>query len=92
VKGMIKVAVTGCLGRMGTLVIQELGKAADMQLVAGLDAVGAGRPLPGGVMVSDASKLKEVLTSTNPDVLIDFTVASAAVENVCTAARWEQTW
>lgn len=86
-KSMTKVAVTGALGRMGTLVIQELAKAGDMQLVAGFDAVGAGKPLPGGVTVSDASKLKEVLASTKPNVLIDFTVAAAAVENVCTAAE-----
>ncbi len=84
---MTKVAVTGSLGRMGTLVIQELAKADDMQLVAGFDAVGADRPLLGSVTVSDSSKLKEVLSSTKPDVLIDFTVASAAVENVCTAAE-----
>jgi len=85
---MIKVAVTGALGRMGTLVIQELSKFDDLQLVAGLDAVGAGRTLqPGGVIVSDASMLQKVLASTKPDVLIDFTVASAAVENVCSAAE-----
>ena len=85
---MIKVAVTGALGRMGTLVIQELSKFDDLQLVAGLDAVGAGKMLqPGGVIVSDALMLKKVLASTKPDVLIDFTVASAAVENVCTAAE-----
>ncbi len=84
---MTKVAVTGCLGRMGTLVIQELAKAADMQLVAGFDAIGEGRQLPGGVIVSDASKLRQVLASTKPDVLIDFTVAAAAVENVCNAAE-----
>ena len=85
---MIKVAVTGALGRMGTLVIQELSKFDDLQLVAGLDAVGAGKTLqPGGVIVSDASMLQKVLASTKPDVLIDFTVASAAVENVCTAAE-----
>ena len=85
---MIKVAVTGALGRMGTLVIQELSKFDDLQLVAGLDAVGAGKMLaPGGVVVSDALMLKKVLASTKPDVLIDFTIASAAVENVCSAAE-----
>ncbi len=84
---MIRVAVTGCLGRMGTLVIQEMAKASDMQLVAGFDAAGAGRPLLGDVTVSDVSELKRVLASTEPNVLIDFTVASAAVENVCTAAE-----
>ena len=44
---MTRIAVTGALGRMGTLVIQEAAKVEGMQLVAGLDAIGAGKPLPG---------------------------------------------
>lgn len=84
---MTKVAVTGALGRMGTLVIQEILKAEDMSLVAGFDAVGAGKNLPGDIVVSDSLRLKEVLASTRPDVLIDFTIASASVETVCTAAE-----
>ncbi len=71
---------------MGTLVIQEASRIEGMELVAGLDAVGAGKPLPGGVLVKDASQLEQVLKETRPDVLIDFTIAKAAVENVCTAA------
>ena len=71
---------------MGTLVIQEASRIEGMELVAGLDAVGAGKPLPGGVLVKDASQLEQVLKETRPDVLIDFTIAKAAVKNVCTAA------
>ena len=44
---MTKIALTGALGRMGTLIIQEAAKVQDMMLVAGLDAVGAGKELPG---------------------------------------------
>jgi 4-hydroxy-tetrahydrodipicolinate reductase len=84
---MIKVAVTGALGRMGTLVIQEVAKAEDMRLVAGLDVVGAGRHLQGDVAVSDAAELRDVLTLARPDVLIDFTAANASVKNVLTAAE-----
>lgn len=84
---MTRVAVTGALGRMGTLVIQEISKSEDMSLVAGLDAVGAGSRLQTDVEVSDAWRLKEVLASTKPDVLIDFTVAAASVETVCAAAE-----
>ncbi|MFB3763656.1 MAG: 4-hydroxy-tetrahydrodipicolinate reductase [Methanotrichaceae archaeon] len=83
---MTRVAVTGALGRMGTLVIQEIAKFDDMKLVAGLDVVGIGSRLLGDIIVSDSQKLKDVLKSTKPDVLIDFTTASASVENVCTAA------
>jgi len=83
---MTRVAVTGALGRMGTLVIQEIAKSDDMELVAGLDVIGIGRNLLGDVTVSDAKALKDVLETTKPDVLIDFTTAQASVENVCTAA------
>jgi len=83
---MTRIAVTGALGRMGTLVIQEASRIEGMELVAGLDAVGAGKPLPGGVLVKDASQLEQVLKETRPDVLIDFTIANAAVKNVSTAA------
>ena len=84
---MTKFAVTGAAGRMGTLVIQEASKVKDLELVAGFDAVGFGKPLSGNVLVSDASQLREILAETKPDVLIDFTIAPAAVENVCTAAE-----
>lgn len=83
---MTRIAITGALGRMGTLVIQEAARIEGMELVAGLDAVGAGKPLPGGVLVKDSSQLEQVLKETRPDVLIDFTIAKAAVKNVCTAA------
>ena len=39
---MTRIAITGALGRMGTLVIQEAARIEGMELVAGLDAVGAG--------------------------------------------------
>ena len=83
---MTRIAITGALGRMGTLVIQEAARIEGMELVAGLDAIGAGKPLQGSVLVKDASQLEQVLKETRPDVLIDFTIAKAAVKNVCTAA------
>jgi 4-hydroxy-tetrahydrodipicolinate reductase len=84
---MTRIAIAGALGRMGTLLIQEAAKVEGMQLVAGLDAVGAGRELPGGVLVRDASEIEAALKDSRADVLIDFTIAKAAVENVCTAAN-----
>jgi len=32
---MTRIAITGALGRMGTLVIQEAARSPDMQIVAG---------------------------------------------------------
>lgn len=82
----IKVAVTGAGGRMGRLLIQEIEGSEDLELVAGFDLAGEGEPLSDGVVLSDASRLKEVLKETKPDVLIDFTIASSAVDIVKTAA------
>jgi 4-hydroxy-tetrahydrodipicolinate reductase len=83
---MTRIAITGALGRMGTLIIQEAAKVKEMQLVAGLDVLGAGKTLPGGIIVQDASQLESALRESKADVLIDFTIAKAAVNNVCTAA------
>jgi len=83
---MIKVAVTGALGRMGRLVTEEIKKSGDMELVAGFDIQGEGLPLLGDAHVSLAADLEEVLKLKRPDVLIDFTTASAAVGTVCGAA------
>lgn len=83
---MTRVAVAGALGKMGTLVIQEIARGEDLELVSGFDIAGAGRPLLGGTAVSSVSQMREVLAETGAEVLIDFTVAAAAVENVCTAA------
>jgi 4-hydroxy-tetrahydrodipicolinate reductase len=83
---MTKVAVAGALGKMGTLVIQEIARDEDLELVSGFDIAGAGRPLLGGATVSSASQMRKVLAETGAEVLIDFTVAAAAAENACTAA------
>jgi len=86
IEPIIKVAVTGALGRMGTLVIQELSRQEDMKLAAGLDIIGEGKPLIEGVSVMHSSKLREVLSLIKPDVLIDFTETNAAFQNVLDAA------
>lgn len=82
---------------MGRLVIREVSSQRDMQIVAAVDAPGtslAGRDageLAGverlGVRVVGAERLSEALRDNKPDVLVDFTVAEAAVKNVRTAAE-----
>jgi 4-hydroxy-tetrahydrodipicolinate reductase len=83
---MTRVAVAGALGKMGTLVIQEIAKAEDLELASGFDIAGTATPLLQGTAVSSTSQMRDVLAETGAEVLIDFTVAAAAVENVCTAA------
>jgi len=94
---MIRVAVTGACGRMGSGIINRVLEEDDMELVAAIEAPGT--PLKGrdvgeftatgevGVRVSDASDLAETLRETEPDVLVDFTVAPAAVETIKTATE-----
>ncbi|MEA1895963.1 MAG: 4-hydroxy-tetrahydrodipicolinate reductase, partial [Euryarchaeota archaeon] len=97
---MITVAVTGALGRMGSLIIENVGDAPDMELVAAFDIrdigmfVGTGSGTGAGVAagagdirVSDARKIGTLLANTSPDVLIDFTIADAAVGNVRAAVE-----
>jgi len=94
---MIRVAVTGACGRMGSGIIGRVLEQDDMELVAAIEAPGtplSGRDVgeltgrgPVGVMVTEASALKDTLAETEPDVLVDFTIATAAVETIKTAAE-----
>ena len=40
---MIRVAVAGCAGRMGTAVVEAVGTADDMELVCGIDPHASGQ-------------------------------------------------
>jgi len=82
----IKIAVAGARGRMGQLIIEEVSRFNDLELVAGFDILGVGDALGGGVVVSDASDLAEVLKRSGAEVLIDFTTPAATTENVRVAA------
>ncbi|MCK8519524.1 4-hydroxy-tetrahydrodipicolinate reductase [Methanoculleus sp. 7T] len=81
---MIKVAVSGALGRMGTTIGRIVDEAPDLELVGGVD-VREGEFF--GKEVVSAAHIDEFLKAKKPDVLIDFTVAAAAVENIKAAAR-----
>lgn len=80
---MIKVAICGALGRMGRTIGGLVDESDDLELVGGVD-VNAGSFY--GVEVVSSSAIDEFLDRVSPDVLIDFTVASAAVENIKAAA------
>ncbi len=94
---MIKVAVTGASGRMGSKIIKNILQEEDLELVAAIEApdtplvgrdagevIGAGTI---GVEITPASELKDVLEETKPNVLVDFTIAGAAVETIKTASE-----
>lgn len=94
---MIKVAVTGALGRMGSNIIKTITQQEDMKVVCAFEVpnhpkkgedvgelIGIGKI---GVPLSTADELDKVLKETKPDVLVDFTIAHACVENVKIAAK-----
>ena len=90
----INVAVTGACGRMGGMIIGNIITTDNMQLSAAFDIDNVGKDAGDmahvgalGVPVSDASDIKTVLTRTNTDVLIDFTIAPATVVNAPAAAE-----
>lgn len=94
VNDSINVAVTGACGRMGGMIIENIVKTDNMQLSAAFDINNIGKDAGEmahvgalGVAVSDANDIKEVLTKTNTDVLIDFTIAPATVVNAPVAAE-----
>ncbi len=94
---MIKVAVSGACGRMGSGIVKKITKQDDMKLVAAIEAPKT--PLKGrdigevigvgatGVKIVPADELEETLKSSNPDVLVDFTIADAAVETIKKASK-----
>jgi 4-hydroxy-tetrahydrodipicolinate reductase len=69
---MIRVAVSGASGRMGSATCAAVEGAQDMELVARIDP-------------SLGVELAPALSEHHPDVLVDFSIPSSAVANIRTA-------
>lgn len=93
---MIKVAVTGAGGRISSKIIKTILKQEDMEIVAAIgspntpfegkdigEVIGLGKI---NVPVNGAQMLGDVLKEKKPDVLVDFTIANAAVSTIRTSA------
>ena len=81
---MARVVVCGAFGRMGQTIGRMVNESKDLDLVGGINLK------PGsffGVEIVEAKDAEALLKRTKAEVLIDFTVASAAVGNVKMAAR-----
>ena len=81
---MIKVVVCGASGRMGQTIGRMVSEASDLELVGGINLK------PGSFFGSEIVESKDaesLLQRARPDVLIDFTIANAAVGNTKMAAR-----
>ena len=81
---MVKVVICGASGRMGQTLGRMVTESPDLELAGGIDLH------PGtffGAEIVAVKDIESLLKSKKPDVLIDFTVAHAAVENVKSAAK-----
>ncbi|MEN6330268.1 MAG: 4-hydroxy-tetrahydrodipicolinate reductase [Methanobacteriaceae archaeon] len=94
---MIDVAVTGAGGRMGSKIIKSILQQDDMRLVAAIEAphtplegkdvgevIGVGKI---GVEITGAENLLDTLKEKKPQLLVDFTIASAALDTIKTTAQ-----
>ncbi|MEA2500868.1 MAG: 4-hydroxy-tetrahydrodipicolinate reductase, partial [Actinomycetota bacterium] len=85
---MIRVGVFGAGGRMGAEVCRAVATAPDLELVAAVDPVLAGRPLaevaglPGSALVIAGDP--QAMADGRAEVAVDFTIAASALENI----RW----
>ncbi|WAC06032.1 MAG: 4-hydroxy-tetrahydrodipicolinate reductase [Methanoregula sp.] len=82
---MDRVVVCGASGRMGQTIGRMVSETADLKIVGGVD-LKAGTFF--GEEQVESKDIGLLLEKKKPDVLIDFTVAGAAVENVRIAARY----
>ena len=94
---MIKIAITGAAGRMGSGIIKKITEQDDMEVVAAIEIPNT--PLAGkdvgevigigklNVPITGSEDLVKTLESTKPDVLVDFTIAPAAAETIQRAAK-----
>jgi len=92
VMATIRVVVTGAAGRMGREMTRGLLQAEDITVVGAVDSREAGADIgslnglqPVGVVI--ATDLAAVIAATRPQVMVDFTVAAAALANARVAVE-----
>ena len=86
----VKVIVHGALGRVGREVVNTLSRQSGMELVGAVDLKASQDQLPlpdssGSVPLS--TELEPLLKDTKPDVLVDFSIATATMPAVRLAAN-----
>ena len=87
---MINVIVHGAAGKMGCEVLRALCSDAELEAAGAVDlkADSERLPLPDGCgEIPFSADLETVLSQTNPDVMVDFTIREAAMPAIRTAAR-----
>ncbi|MCL5735376.1 MAG: 4-hydroxy-tetrahydrodipicolinate reductase [Actinobacteria bacterium] len=94
---VVRVAVSGALGRMGSTTCAAVGADAELRLVAAVDPGFAHGPSELASVASSCfallgdegrfTSLDDALTAGGIDVVVDFTVPAAVLDNVLTCVR-----
>lgn len=85
----IRTVVNGALGKMGQVLMDALQKESDIELVGGVDVrAKEGSFITGSNKIPLSPSLENILSRLKPDVLADFTVASAVIPTVRTAVKY----
>ena len=86
----IRVVVNGATGKMGTETVAAVQREDDLKLVGATCRRERGNTLPvaGGNEVPLSTNLEDLLAQNRPDVMVDFTNASACMEAVPVAAAY----
>ncbi len=77
---MIKVAVIGALGKMGSQVVDAVTKDPSTELVCAIDVFDIGREVVKDVHIE--GDIKAALQSKKPDVVVDFTQPAMIYEHI----------
>ena len=75
---MLRVGVFGSGGRMGATVCEAVAGDPDLELVAAVDPNRVGASAGGAVAVAD----REAVAEADADIVVDFTIAEAARDNL----------
>ena len=86
---MIKVVIHGALGRVGQEVLRAASSDAELQAVGAVDIKAKSKKLtlPNGTEIPLSDDIDAMLSSTKPDVMVDFTVYKAAMPAIRIAAK-----
>ncbi len=85
----IKLLILGPTGAMGKIISELALKDDNIEVVAACDVNNVGEELgayvavkdPNKVKISDVNNLQNVIEATNPDIVVDFTIAEATEKN-----------
>jgi 4-hydroxy-tetrahydrodipicolinate reductase len=85
----IKIVIFGAAGRVGQVLINNFYQAPQVKLVGAVDIKASGEKmiLDNGLTIPFSADLEGILSSTQPDVMVDFTLAPATMPAVRIATQ-----